>query len=60
VVEAGFGRGMTLCLRPYVGAGTVSGVSTGEGEAVGINICAKSGSGKAQAYEGVKSICVGC
>jgi hypothetical protein len=62
VVEAGFGRGMTLCLRLYVGSGTVSGVSTGGGEAVGINICAKCGLGRRKLgrQRGCKSRCAGC
>lgn len=45
---------MTVCLRLYDGSGAVSGVSTGGGEAV---VCAKSGSGKAQAWETAR-VCV--
>ena len=58
-IEASLERGVTACVRPCVGSGFDSGVGTGGGEAVGVNICAKSGPGSLGVglgeSEGVKS-----
>ena len=43
LMEANLGRGVTPGVRPCVGS--AFGVDTGGGEAVGVNICAKSGPG---------------
>lgn len=63
LVEGSLGRGVTACGRPCVGFGFDSGVGAGGGEAVGVNICAKSGPGSLGVglgdSDGVKRRCAG-